>query len=170
MVFISYTLISTAQKKGKEETITYTCQDGTVYTVGDTIKIGMGTNPNGSFNYIFIVDAWNGNRAWSAQLNNKFAIIDRFAWGGSDKIGKTVYAAFRNAGGLSSINLESAITAGEVITPHSKPKADKNAPVIIQQNTTSLADELKKLKDLKDAGVLTQEEFEAQKKKLLEGK
>lgn len=34
--------------------------------------------------------------------------------------------------------------------------------------TTSLADELKKLKDLLDAGALTQEEYDAAKKKLLE--
>lgn len=159
-----------SQKKGKEETITYKTVDGTTYTVGDTIRIGMGSNPNGSFNYIFIVDGWNGNRAWSAQLNNKFAIIDKFAWGGNDKIGKTVYATFRNAGGLSSINLESAITSGEVITPNSKQKADKNTPVIIQQSGSSLAEELKKLKELLDAGVLTQSEFDVQKKKLLEAK
>lgn len=157
-----------AQKGKKEETVTYTTVDGTTYVLGDTIRIGMGSNPNGDFNYIFIVDAWNGNRAWSAQLNNKFAIIDRFAWGGNDKIGKTVYATFRNAGGLSSINLESAITAGEVITPASKKVLDeKNKPVIIQQGTVSLADELKKLKELLDAGVLTQAEYDTQKQKLL---
>lgn len=169
ILFASYMFLFThtyAQKKGKEETITYKTVDGTTYTVGDTIKIGMGSNPNGSFNYIFIVDGWNGNRAWSAQLNNKFAIIDKFAWGGNDKIGKTVYATFRNAGGLSSINLESAITASEVITPNSKPKNGNN-PVIIQQSTTSLADELKKLKELLDAGVLTQAEYDVQKQKLL---
>lgn len=158
---------SYAQKKGKQETITYTTEDGTTYTVGDTIHIGMGSNPNGTFNYIFVVDNWNGNRPWSSQLNNKFAIIDRFAWGGSDKLGKSIYAVFRNAGGVSSMNLESAITAGEVITPNSKKKTVAgNAPVIIQQGA-SLAEELKKLKDLLDAGVLTQAEFDAQKQKLL---
>lgn len=36
-----------------------------------------------------------------------------------------------------------------------------------QKLTGSIADELKKLKELLDAGVLTQEEFDAQKKKLL---
>lgn len=45
-----------------------------------------------------------------------------------------------------------------------KPAAN-SAP----STTVSLADELTKLAQLKDAGVLTDEEFEAQKKKLLEG-
>ena len=45
-----------------------------------------------------------------------------------------------------------------------KPAAGTTPPA-----TVSLADELTKLAQLKDAGVLTDEEFEAQKKKLLEG-
>ena len=156
---------SFAQKgKKEEETISYTTQDGTTYVVGDTIRIGMGSNPNGFFNYIFIVDAWNGNRAWNAQLNNKFAIIDKFLWGGNDKIGKSVYATFRNAGGLSSINLESAIAAGEVITPNSQKKTEQT---VAPQSSTSIADELKKLKELLDSGIITQAEFDAQKKKLI---
>lgn len=43
-------------------------------------------------------------------------------------------------------------------------KANKSG-VVVQQ--TSVADELKKFKDLLDAGILTQEEFDAKKKQLL---
>ncbi|MBL0309105.1 MAG: SHOCT domain-containing protein [Bacteroidetes bacterium] len=39
--------------------------------------------------------------------------------------------------------------------------------MIIQQGSVSVADELKKLKDLLDAGVLTKEEYDAQKQKIL---
>ncbi len=42
----------------------------------------------------------------------------------------------------------------------------KNSPVI-QQNSNSVADELAKLAKLKESGVLTEEEFNAQKAKLL---
>jgi hypothetical protein len=49
------------------------------------------------------------------------------------------------------------------------------SPVTQPQNpsgatqTTSVADEILKLKNLMESGIITEEEFEAQKKKLLEG-
>ena len=46
-----------------------------------------------------------------------------------------------------------------------KEKATDTATTIIQQ--VSAADELKKYKDLLDAGIITQEEFDAKKKQLL---
>jgi len=41
-------------------------------------------------------------------------------------------------------------------------------PVVVETQPTSVADELRKLKELADDGVITAEEFEAQKRKLLE--
>jgi hypothetical protein len=70
------------------------------------------------------------------------------------------------------IELDQAIEAGEIVVPEPyAAKLDinkKNAPVVIQQNSVSVADEIKKLKSLFDSGVLTKEEYETQKKKLLE--
>lgn len=45
--------------------------------------------------------------------------------------------------------------------------ASAQPQVIVQQPQTDVADQLKKFKDLLDAGVLTQEEFDAKKKQLL---
>jgi len=45
-------------------------------------------------------------------------------------------------------------------------KKQKNAPIIVA-GTTSNADEIKKFKELLDAGIITQEEFDAKKKQLL---
>lgn len=42
----------------------------------------------------------------------------------------------------------------------------KAVPIIQQSNPTSVADELTKLARLKDAGILSEEEFNAQKAKL----
>ena len=47
-------------------------------------------------------------------------------------------------------------------------KTAKNAPATtIIQNTFSVADEIKKFKELLDSGIITQEEFDAKKKQLL---
>ena len=48
-----------------------------------------------------------------------------------------------------------------------KGSEDSNAPVV-PQNPVSVGDELKKLVDLRDSGILTEAEFDAQKTKLLE--
>jgi hypothetical protein len=42
-----------------------------------------------------------------------------------------------------------------------------NSPSVAASSKGSLADEIKKLSDLRDAGILTEEEFTQQKKKLL---
>ncbi len=157
------------QRKGKEELITYTTEDKTNYTVGDSIHFGIGSNPNGLFRYVYkLKNAWSNFAYYDATLNYKFAIIDQIQKNGSDKTGYTVYFVFRYPAGKSAIMVESAISEGEVITPASKKKAEeKNKPIIIQQGGTSLADEIMKLKELLDQGILTQEEYDAQKQKLL---
>jgi len=48
-----------------------------------------------------------------------------------------------------------------------KGSEDSNTPVV-PQNPVSVGDELKKLADLRDSGILTETEFDAQKAKLLE--
>ena len=159
-----------SQKKGKEEIITYTCEDGTVYTVGDTLRFGRGSNPNGNFNYVYLLPNFFNSQSlpYNSSLNGKFAIIDKIQKSGSDKIGYTPYFGFRYPAGNSGINVETAIQSGELITPASKLKKEQaDKPVIIQQNQSSLADELKKLKELLDSGVLTKEEYDTQKQKLL---
>jgi len=169
MTFLSIT--SYGQKKGAEEIITYTTEDGTTYTVGDSIHLGIGSNTNdGNFRYVYTLPNFNYNhtRYYNASLNGKFAIIDKMQQNGSDKMGYTMYFIFRYPAGKSAVMVESAIAAGEMITPASKKKAEaKGSPIIIQQGGASLADEIKKLKDLLDQGILTQEEYDAQKQKLL---
>ncbi|MDR2653005.1 MAG: SHOCT domain-containing protein [Prevotellaceae bacterium] len=78
-------------------------------------------------------------------------------------------------------NLEKALVAGEIIIPQtnnitinkqdikSEPKPTE-IQATQEQNTNkfSVADEIRKLKALLDEGIITQEEFEKQKAKLLE--
>lgn len=174
-LFISLSLLFIAgysQKKGKEEILTYKTEDGTNFTVGDTIWFGMGSNTTGDFRYVYTLpNFFNGNYLYyNASLNGKFATIDKMQKSGNEKMGYTMYFLFRYSMGSSAVQVESAISTGELLTPASKKKAAaKNQPAVIQ-NTQSIGDEIKKLKELLDAGVLTQAEFDAQKKKLLEAK
>jgi hypothetical protein len=160
-----------AQKKGKEEILSWKTEDGTNFTVGDTLHFGMGSNTNGDFRYVYTLPTFfNSNYLYyNSSLNGKFATIDKMQKSGNAKMGYTMYFTFRYGMGSSAVNVESAITSGEMITPASKRKMDeKEKPVIIQQGgASSVADELKKLKELLDSGVLTQEEYGAQKQKLL---
>ena len=59
--------------------------------------------------------------------------------------------------------IDDALATGEVIDP-TKKNMENN-----KQNTTgSKADKLRELKELFDEGILTQEEFDKEKKKILE--
>ena len=159
--------VSTSAQKGKPEILTYTSEDGTLFTVGDTMRFGMGSNTDGNFRYAYILDKFY-SRYFNFTLNGKFATIDKILKQGSDKMGYTFYFTFRYPLGNSAVQVESAISSGELVTAASKKKLeDKNKPVVVQQSTLSLADELKKLKELLDVGILTQAEYDTQKQKLL---
>jgi hypothetical protein len=68
------------------------------------------------------------------------------------------------------IDIENAIEAKELDVPKEYAIAEKKpeAPSVTVKQEISVADELTKLKKLYDDGVLTKEEYEAQKKKLLD--
>jgi hypothetical protein len=81
----------------------------------------------------------------------------------------------RSTGALGSsryiIQYESALNSGELIYPGKTVKNSNSQTVEVkitqEKSSSSLADELKKLKELFDAGVLSKAEFEEAKKKLL---
>jgi hypothetical protein len=57
------------------------------------------------------------------------------------------------------VDIQNAIESGEIAS---------NAPKTVQSPAPSIADEIKKLKELLDSGAITQEEYDSQKKKLLQ--
>jgi hypothetical protein len=141
----------------------YKATDGTVFNAGDTIKLGLGTMNNGSFNYVYqpanyftgtpqqnLSSAWNGY---------KFKIIELRNLGNKRNGYKTVAIIKTSALLKGIIDIESAITSGEIVT-----KSNQKNPSAPQ---TGVADELIKLKQLLDAGVINQAEFDSQKAKLL---
>jgi len=144
------------------------------YWKGCHIKTGPGTLPNGDFKYIT-----SSPSSWVALMNASAndplkGVVPLKSWAsgtmltvkeiratGSRKRGFKVWLI---VGGGNIVNylvdIEFATGAGEVIS---------NNPQYQKKNVSpfSIADEIKKLKDLLDAGAITQEEYDNQKKKLL---
>lgn len=156
----------------------YKTESGLIFHVGDYITFGKGTMPGGDFKYI-TVNSTSFFRAMSASnhINNdqnslsrdwsgyKEKII-RFDRTGSRRGGyKTVAIISANGAIRYMVDLNAAIETGEIVVPQEFRPKNNNATVIQQQLST--ADEIAKYKKLLDEGVITKEEFEAQKQKLL---
>lgn len=144
----------------------YHASNGITYHPGDTIKVGLGSMPDGNFKYIQINQLLPGppdprrsnslsarkDMSGSGYLIKKIQKVKQVAAGE-----KTVITI--RTGGLPTCDIwiEEAIAACEV-TPCNNQKSTSNG---------SVADEILKLKKLLDAGAITQAEYDVQKKKLL---
>jgi len=148
---------------------------GLSFIKGDKVKIGTGGMPDGDFKFIrrsatsfFKYSSTTGYQGLANSANSlprtasglEYKII-RIDKRGSNKNG-FVYYPIINVGAIRfEIDVENAIKIGEIVVPESfRPSGAK------QQ--VSVADDLKKLKELYDSGGLTKEEYETAKKKLLD--
>lgn len=153
-------------------------QSGYKVIDGVKLKLGTGSMPDGDFKFIrrnagslfnYTGNQARANEANALPRNNaglEYKVI-RIDKRGTKKHGY-VYYPIINVGMIRyEIDIDNAIATGEIAVPDEfKPK--KESPVVVVKNEVSVADELTKLKKLYDDGVLTKEEYEAQKKKLLE--
>jgi hypothetical protein len=152
------------------------------FIVGTDIKLGAGSTDDGSFKYIRISSqSWmhynskNGANSRIANVANSLPIgftglkmhIKRLRIVGNYKRGYAVYLVL---GGGTATNYEcdiaQAIKAGEVECNGCEILRHSNANVL-PANHLSAADELAKLKKLKDEGVLSETEYQTQKEKVL---
>ncbi|MFI5161923.1 MAG: SHOCT domain-containing protein [Sphingobacteriales bacterium] len=154
--------IGSAQSVLKE----YHASNGKTYHPGDTVKVGLGTMPDGNFKYIQVNELLPGPPRRNGNILNAHKdmsgsnyvikkIKNETEASGTNKIVFTI-----KTGGLPTYNIwiEEAIASCEV-----KPcNNQKGAPA-----NFSVADELTKLKKLLDQGAITKAEYDAQKKKLL---
>jgi len=161
MVLIAAPLLSFSQG-----ITSYKATNGITYHLNDTIRLGKGSNANGSF--VYIEDYGPGpipppdpNRAPSGrslpkQFSNSTVLLKAIRKTSLNGVDKYIFMV--NPGGLFrfTMYIDDAISACEV-----KPCAADEAKV------GSVADEIKKLKALLDQGAITKAEYEAQKKKLL---
>ena len=147
---------------------------GFVVYPGQAIKLGVGNLPNGDFRYInvntssFYYIAHKGHSGIESSLSkrniNHPVTIIKIDTRGNDKKGYLYYPII-SVGSISyQVDIDGAIVTGEIVVPDKfKPKSTS-----AQQTQEDVYDKLKKLKELLDSGAITQEEYDAQKKKLLE--
>lgn len=158
-----------AQSKIKDDA--YETLSGWVIKEGDTILLGKGSLPDKRFAFSteqpgLLSDMYSNPDMLKMphRLSGKKAIVHKLQVFGTKKQGFYIVAVLK-VGELYRYNLEieNAIDVGEVVVParYAKKADAGTAP-------SSLADELKKLKELLDSGAITQEEYDKMKKKLLD--
>jgi len=139
---------------------------------GTDIKLGNGTLPNGDFKYVTtsrgpMIGPSDPRRrpepagiSWAGHMFH----IKRFHKDGNSKRGYTYFLVL-GAGGLVNFlcDVENAIASGELVVP------DEYRPKTAQAGVAPVSpvDQLKKLKDLLDAGAINQNEYDSAKKKIL---
>lgn len=147
---------------------------GMIIGKGQKVKLGIGTMPDGDFKFIRINSSsiffnnevryynsdFNANAANSMnrrQSGKEFTVV-KIEKRGNESHGYTYYAVVAGMPRYE-VDVENAIAAGELINPSKNTKGEAIE--------FSIADELSKLEKLVNEGVLTNDEFVAQKKKLL---
>lgn len=155
-------------------------KSGYKIVIGDKVKIGTGSTPDGDFKFIrrnstgfgTALIMTNDNSYNKSQLSlprnmaGYNAEVVKFVVRGTRKIGFRYEPLVTLGSGRYEIDLENAIASGELIVPDEfNPKLKSK---VDSKQQLSVADELTKIKKLYDDGVLTKEEYEALKKKLLE--
>ncbi|MBV6879122.1 SHOCT domain-containing protein [Epilithonimonas ginsengisoli] len=143
------------------------------------VKIGVGTMPDGDFKYIrtnsaslFNYTSTTGyqglaNQANSLPRNNsgfKY-VIKKVEERGSKKRGFNYYVVLKNIIAYE-VDVENAIRTGELELPEEFRKTIPTNDTV-KMSTTDKYDKLKKLKELLDSGILTQEEFKTEKDKVM---
>jgi hypothetical protein len=160
-------VLSTPLLSFSQDIKSYKATNGVTYRINDTVRLGKGSNANGSFVYVEDFGPMptlpaDPNRAPSGrslpkQFTNTMVVVKairKITVNGADK-----YIFMVNPGGLFryTMYIDDAISACEV-----KPCVETNVSQV-----NSVADELLKLKKLLDSGAITKAEYDAQKKKLL---
>jgi len=162
-----------AQIGGKKVKDAIVLFDSIAVAPGDTLHLGSGSDRRGDFVSVYQpANGWLGVEEQNLERKyaNKFVIIKHFKKQKDKRTGEKTVAVVNPFGGFNFIaDLEQGIQLQEIIAINSRSFAKKETPAtVVVQQQGSTADELAKLKKLMDDGVLTKEEFDAQKKKLLE--
>jgi hypothetical protein len=141
----------------------YKASNGVTYHIGDTVKLGRGTKPDGSFLYLEdhgLIPNPRSTRTLPKEFANAGAVLKSIKKTRINGVDKYMFSV--NPGGPMRYTgfIDDAIEACEV-------KPCKSTDSVTQATAGSVADEIKKLKGLLDSGAITKEEYDAQKKKLL---
>jgi len=156
LIFLLASLLTKAQK-----ITAYKAANGITYHLNDTVRLGKGSGDNGSFLYIeqrgIPIPSPHPSPGLPKTFTNSGVIIKNIKKDNVNGIDKYLFIVSAGGPFRFSVYIDDAILACEVIPCQSTtPK-----------QSASVADEIKKLKELLDSGALTQAEFDLQKRKLL---
>jgi len=157
------TLNSLHAQKKREKMTEFTASNGITYKIGDEIKLGRGSDTNGKFVYVNI-------GGWAVSTNPE---QNRLGAGNAGlivtikKIIKYNYKRYKGiyftvgGGNITNyiLDIENAIATCEI------ENCKKGKELTLA--SSDKYDKLKKLKELFDNGVLSKEEFDTEKKKIL---
>ncbi|GEJ45244.1 MULTISPECIES: SHOCT domain-containing protein [unclassified Chryseobacterium] len=144
------------------------------------LKIGTGSMNDGDFKFIrtnasslfnyYSTTGYQGlaNQANSFRRSNSGLIfkVKKIMPRGSKKNGFVYYAKIGSGLMNYEIDIENAIRSGELIVPDEFLPKDKSQRL----NQETKYDRLKKIKELKDSGVLSEDEFQKEKDKIMSEK
>ena len=155
----------TGNSQATESLDSYTASNGITYSVGDEVKLGKGSDSDGKFVYVTI-GGWavstnpEANRLPAANAG-LIVTIKKIKKYNKKRMKKVVLTV--GGGNITNylIDLENAIDKCEI-----ENCVDDKQEVSSQE--PDKYDKIKKLKDLLDEGILTKDEYESEKKKLLE--
>jgi len=154
-------------------------KEGGIVTIDTDLKLGTGTKDNGYFRYIEVNSAsmmrttssnnWGiqDANAMSSQYNGLKGKVIRIEERGNKRTGKKWYAVIA-VGDVRryQVDIENALIAGEIIIDGSS-LGKKQLSGTTETKTVSKADELLKLKSLKEEGLITEDEFNSMKAEIL---
>ena len=142
----------------------YTASNGITYKEGDEIELNRGSGDNGRFVYVTIGGWAVSSNAYANQLPASNANINVVVKKIKKYDTKRLKAVIFTVGGGNITNyildIENAIAACEITPCDSEDKNNASA--------SDKYDKLAKIKKLFDEGVLSEDEYEAEKKKILE--
>jgi len=164
LIIAILTLNSIQAQKKVEKLKEFTASNGITYKVGDEFKLGQGSDTNGKFVYVNI-------GGWGMSTNaetNRLGAANAGLIVTVKKIKKYNYKRYKGVyftvggGNITNyvIDIENAIKSCEIEICNDEKTVSESKP--------DKYDQLAKLKKLLDDGILTQEEYDAEKKKILE--
>ncbi|UOK42277.1 MULTISPECIES: SHOCT domain-containing protein [Flavobacterium] len=171
--------ICNAQNESKLINDTLTTSTGFKVYKGLPLKIGTGSMNDGDFKFIRINETsmfrYNSTTGYNGMVNQANAFgrnnagltynVKDVMTKGSKKNGYVYYGKIGKGLVNYEVDIENAIKFGEIVVPDEfMPKLKNQAQVL---STESKYDRLKKIKELKDSGVLSEEEFQKEKQKIM---
>jgi hypothetical protein len=171
-LFLFALFLTIAYSTKAQKLTEYTAINGITYKIGDTVHLGMGSSAKGTFMFLQM-SGWAASlnydpNAGPDQLNigrgydNTAVIVKKIT---ASKIKGIIKYSFTVGGGNITnyvLYIDDAIQVCEVV-----PCQQSGPPTPTTEPDDDKVTRLKKWKALLDDGTITQDEYEAQKKKIL---